>query len=184
MILYITSGFTYAAENEDFSVVQCRDILRCDSALVYHTMSCYLRFSNDTCLVIFEISSFVSSSWYRYSVIKLRKIIGFTKMSMPTSPFNPVTHAPIKAAILYNFSMQSPKMGRNFPKPRSGNRLKIVMKQSSCRSRSAADAQRSNCEAPERTAAERRQQPWERTRWRQRYVATVAGIHVNLLHRR
>ena len=44
MILYITSGFTYAAENEDFSVVQCRDILRCDSALVCHTMSCYLRF--------------------------------------------------------------------------------------------------------------------------------------------
>ena len=80
-------------------------------------------------------------------------------MSMPTSPFNPVTHAPIKAAILYNFSMQSPKMGRNFPKPRSGNRLKIVMKQSSCRSRSAADAQRANCEAPERTGADRRRQP-------------------------
>ena len=62
MILYITSGFTYAAENEDFSVVQCSDILRCYSALVCHTISCYLRFSNDTYLVIFEISSFVSSS--------------------------------------------------------------------------------------------------------------------------
>ena len=87
-------------------------------------------------------------------------------MSMPTSPFNTVTHAPIKAAILYNFSMQSPKMGRNFPKPRSGNRLKIVMKQSSCRSQSV----------PIRSGAS---QFAHRT-----LLPTVAGIHVNLLHRR
>lgn len=51
--LYIISDFTYAAENEDFSVVQCRDILRCDSALVYHTMSCYLRFFERFALVDF-----------------------------------------------------------------------------------------------------------------------------------
>ena len=37
-------------------------------------------------------------------------------MSMPTSPFTPVAHAPIKAAILYNFSTQNPKMWRNTSK--------------------------------------------------------------------
>ena len=30
-------------------------------------------------------------------------------MSMLTSPLNPITHASIKAAILYNFSTQYPK---------------------------------------------------------------------------
>ena len=30
-------------------------------------------------------------------------------MLMPASPHNPITHASIKAAILYNFSTQYPK---------------------------------------------------------------------------
>ena len=36
-------------------------------------------------------------------------------MLMPASPHNPITHASIKAAILYNFFTQNPKMWRNFP---------------------------------------------------------------------
>ena len=38
-------------------------------------------------------------------------------------------------------------------------RLKMEMKQSAPRSRSTSDARRSNCEAPERTAADRRRHP-------------------------
>ena len=37
-------------------------------------------------------------------------------MLMPTSPHNPITHASIKTAILYNFSSQNPKMWRNASK--------------------------------------------------------------------
>mgnify|MGYP004559976043 CR=1 FL=1 len=52
----------------------------------------------------------------------------------------------------------------------------------------AADAQRANCEAPERAGADRRQHPCKGTRWQQRYVATIvsnsvftiASIHVNI----
>ena len=38
-----------------------------------------------------------------------------------------------------------------------------------------------NCEAPERAGADRRQNPCERTRSQQRYVATVAGNSVSTI---